>query len=83
MKQDKPDVCIETSYCVTAVAPHPEFPGIIAIGLFNGEIIVHDVRENDSLVASILDKNDLHSDEITYLKWIREPNSSKKKFFVS
>lgn len=33
---NKPDVIIETSTCVTAVACHPERPGIVAAGLYNG-----------------------------------------------
>ncbi len=36
VQTEKPDICIETSYCVSSIATHPEHPGIIAVGLFNG-----------------------------------------------
>lgn len=32
----KPDMTVETSTCVTAVACHPEKAGIVAAGLYNG-----------------------------------------------
>jgi hypothetical protein len=33
---NKPDTTIETVACISAIAAHPEFPAIIAVGLFNG-----------------------------------------------
>jgi hypothetical protein len=33
---NKPDMTVETSTCVTALASHPERPGIVAAGLYNG-----------------------------------------------
>jgi WD40 repeat protein len=33
---NKPDMTVETSTCVTAIACHPERPGIVAAGLYNG-----------------------------------------------
>ena len=33
---NKPDATIETSTCVTAIAAHPDKPGIVAAGLYNG-----------------------------------------------
>ncbi|CAF4393379.1 unnamed protein product, partial [Adineta steineri] len=45
---NKPDMTVETSTCVTTVACHPERPGIVAAGLYNGEILVWDFREQDS-----------------------------------
>ncbi len=47
-----------------------------------GEIFIYDIRQTDPFVASILDKNDVHNDEITVLKWIKDPKSNKKKFYV-
>ena len=80
---NKPDVTIDTSCCITALAPHPEYPGIIAVGFFNGEIHVYDIRQTtDPLVASITDKNEVHRDEVTCLKWIKDPKTSKKKYLV-
>lgn len=36
INQNKADFCIETSFCVTSIAAHPERPGIVAAGLYNG-----------------------------------------------
>ena len=51
--------------------------------VFSGEILVWDFREQDSLIARVLERQDLHRDSITSLQWIREPKLSKKKFIVS
>ncbi|UJR27315.1 hypothetical protein I4U23_008608 [Adineta vaga] len=75
---NKPDMTVETSTCVTAVACHPERPGIVAAG----EILVWDFREQDSLIARVLERQDLHRDSVTSLQWIREPKLSKKKFIL-
>ena len=79
----KPDICIDTTACITSVAAHPEYPAIVAIGLFSGEIFVYDIRQDDPLVASITNKQELHSDEVTNLKWIRDPKSAKRKYMVT
>ncbi|CAF2352982.1 unnamed protein product [Rotaria sp. Silwood2] len=79
---NKPDMNVETSTCVTTIACHPERPGIVAAGLYNGEILVWDFREQDSLIARILERQDLHRDSVTSLQWIREPKLSKKKFIL-
>ena len=50
---------------------------------FKGEILVYDIRQNEPLVASILDKNDFHNDEITTLRWIKDVKTSKKKYYVN
>jgi hypothetical protein len=44
---------------------------------------VWDFREQDSLIARVLERQDLHRDSVTSLQWIREPKLSKKKFIVS
>jgi len=38
----RPDFTLETDFCPTALAYHPERPTIVAAGLFNGEIRVWD-----------------------------------------
>lgn len=43
---------------------------------------VYDIRQSDPIVASVTDKNEMHRDEVTVLKWIKDPKSSKKKFLV-
>ncbi len=51
--------------------------------LIVGEILVWDFREQDSLIARVLERQDLHRDSVTSLQWIREPKLAKKKFIVS
>ena len=51
--------------------------------MFLGEILVYDIRQNEQLAASILDKNDIHNDEVTILKWIKDVKSTKKKYYVT
>ena len=41
-----------------------------------------DFREPDSLIARVLERQDLHRDSVTSLQWIREPKLAKKKFIV-
>ena len=79
---NKPDLAIETSFCISALATHPEYPSIIACGFFNGEIHVYNIREEDPLAATVTDKREMHLDEVTALKWIKDPKTSKKKFLV-
>jgi hypothetical protein len=43
---------------------------------------VYDIRQSDPLVASVTDKIELHRDEVTDLKWIKDPKSAKKKYLV-
>jgi hypothetical protein len=50
--------------------------------LIKGEIHVYDVRQTDQLVATITDKKELHRDEVTSLKWFKDPRSSKKKYLL-
>ena len=45
---------------------------------FKGEIHVYDIRQPDSLVASVIDR-----DQVTVLKWIKDPKASKKKYMVN
>ncbi len=58
---EKPDVCIETSYCISSIATHPEHPGIVAVGLFNGLSIFH----SDSRKAHFLDCIQVYESTIT------------------
>lgn len=79
---NKPDMSIETSSCISSLATHPEYPSVVAVGFFNGEIHVYNTREAESLPTSILDKREMHKDEVTCLKWIKDVKTSKKKYLV-
>jgi WD40 repeat protein len=82
MNTNKPDMSIETSSCISSLATHPEYPSVVAVGFFNGEIHVYNTREAESLPTSILDKREMHKDEVTCLKWIKDVKTSKKKYLV-
>jgi WD40 repeat protein len=64
------------------MATHPEYPSVVAVGFFNGEIQVYNLREAESLAAVITDKREMHRDEVTVLKWIKDTRTSKKKFLL-
>lgn len=82
LNPNKPDMVFETSFCISAMATHPEYPSVVAVGLFNGDIQVYNVREVEALAAVITDKREMHRDEVTVLKWMKDTRTSKKKFLV-
>ena len=41
LDKNKPDIYIETNVCISSLATHPEYPGIIAAGFFNGMLFYH------------------------------------------
>lgn len=82
LNPNKPDMVFETSFCISAMATHPEYPSVVAVGFFNGEIQVYNVREAEALAAVITDKREMHRDEVTALKWMKDTRTSKKKFLV-
>lgn len=73
---------IETACCISSLATHPEYPSVIAVGFFNGELHVYNTRETDSAPLIVTDKREMHKDEITVLKWIKDVRTSKKKYLV-
>ena len=73
----------ETNFCISAMCTHPEFPSVVAVGFFNGEIQVHNIRESESIAASITEKKEMHKDEVTSLRWIKDYKTAKKKYLVS
>ena len=72
----------DTNFCISSLATHPEYPSVVAIGFFNGEIQIYNVRESEALAAIITDKKEMHKDEITILKWVKDSRTSKKKYVV-
>ncbi len=82
LNPNKPDMVFETSFCISSLATHPEYPSVVAVGFFNGEIQVHNIRETDTLAAAVTDKREMHKDEVTSLKWIKDYRASKKKYLL-
>lgn len=72
LQPDFTTVCRETFYYLK-----------IFVFLFQGEILIWDFREQDSLIARVTERQDLHRDVVSSLQWIREAKISKKKLIVS
>jgi hypothetical protein len=44
--------------------------------------MVFDLRQSDPLVASIIEKRDVHGDEVTVVQWIKDSWTAKRKYIV-
>jgi len=69
---------IELSCCVTALAFHPEQPGLLAGGLYSGEVVVWDVNKvaegsSDATVARSAMDDAFHRDAVVAVRWVRDP----------
>lgn len=73
---------VETSCCISSLSTHPEYPSVVAVGFFNGDIHVYNTRETDTPPTTVTDKREMHKDEVTVLKWIKDAKTSKKKYLV-
>ncbi|KAG7200836.1 hypothetical protein KM043_003205 [Ampulex compressa] len=58
---------LETDACVTTISYHPVEPSILAAGLFNGDVLVWNLREDDSVTpVSVY----THGDAVSQLSWL-------------
>eukprot|EP00941_MAST-03F_sp_MAST-3F-sp1_P003542 g3542.t1 len=70
-KVDKPQLVYETSSCLTCVECHPSNPALVAVGTFNGEIMVFNIAlEDDILIASSLIDDYFHREPVSSIAWI-------------
>lgn len=83
----KPDWIINTPSSVTCINFHPKKRSIVAIGLANGSLEVHDVdkhEENSTRICNSDISEIFHTDEITSLQWcIYGVNKSIKMVLMS
>jgi WD40 repeat protein len=69
-KPEKPSFVAETSSCVLCIAFHPKIPSIVAGGMFNGEIVIWRVLDNqDPIVAASVMSEVSHQEPISQLIW--------------
>jgi WD repeat-containing protein 34 len=66
-----PAVVFETSCCVCSVAFHPEKPGVLAAGTFNGEVLVWDLnREDEQLLYRSKSDDYMHREPVCSVAWV-------------
>ncbi|XP_076241568.1 cytoplasmic dynein 2 intermediate chain 2 [Calliopsis andreniformis] len=63
---DVPQKTLETNACVTALAYHPTEPSIIVAGLFNGDVLVWNLRDNVSVTPTTVCT---HGDSVSQVYW--------------
>ena len=69
----KPKTVLDTSSYLMSVACHPEIPGIIAGGTFNGEVVIWDTAKEDSgeqqIACSAIDDY-FHREPVVSVSWV-------------
>ncbi|CAD1473974.1 unnamed protein product, partial [Heterotrigona itama] len=63
---DNPNKTLETNACVTTLAYHPTEPSIVAIGLFNGDVLVWNLRDDISVAPTTICT---HGDCVSQVYW--------------
>lgn len=63
---DSPNKTLETNACVTMLAYHPSEPSIIAAGLFNGDVLVWNLRDDVSVTPTAVCT---HGDCVSQVYW--------------
>lgn len=61
-----PKNTLETDACVTSLAFHPFEPSIIAVGLYNGDVLLWNLREGSSVTPVNVC---VHYDSVSQLSW--------------
>ncbi|KAG6795177.1 WD repeat-containing protein 34 [Apis mellifera caucasica] len=63
---DNPKKTLETNACVTTLVYHPTEPSIIAIGLFNGDVLVWNLKDDTSVAPTTICT---HGDCVSQVYW--------------
>ncbi|XP_054011783.1 cytoplasmic dynein 2 intermediate chain 2-like [Hylaeus anthracinus] len=61
-----PSKTLETNSCITSLAYHPNEPSIIAAGLFNGDVLVWNLRDDVSVTPTTVCT---HGDSVSQVYW--------------
>ncbi|KOC71025.1 WD repeat-containing protein 34 [Habropoda laboriosa] len=64
---ENPNKTLETNACVTTLAYHPTEPSIIAAGLFNGDVLVWNLRGDDGSMTPTTICT--HGDSVSQIYW--------------
>ncbi|KAJ1453219.1 WD40-repeat-containing domain protein [Pelagophyceae sp. CCMP2097] len=81
-RADKPTHLLEHNSCVTAVSCHPKRPSHVAVGSFNGEVMVYDVSETagDPLLACSAIDDYFHREPVTAVQWVADSAQAGEGF---
>lgn len=83
LEVNKPDTVLDLSCCLMCIAYHPQKPGLIVGGTFNGEVLVWDLsREDDILVATSGIGDDSHREPVSKVQWVKDPDSKSAKYKI-
>lgn len=75
-----PSKILETNACVTTLSYHPSEPSILAAGLFNGDIVLWNMRNDVSLSPMVVCT---HGDSVSQVSWKTAKNSNNVSLLVS
>eukprot|EP00501_MAST-03F_sp_TOSAG23-6_P002014 GSMAST32.ASY1.ANO1.2099.1 assembled CDS len=70
LKCGAPQLVYETSSCLTCISCHPTNPAIVAVGTFNGEVLVFNIGKDDALEASSQIDDYFHREPVSSIEWI-------------
>eukprot|EP01105_Mastigella_eilhardi_P010464 TRINITY_DN2439_c0_g1_i1.p1 TRINITY_DN2439_c0_g1~~TRINITY_DN2439_c0_g1_i1.p1 ORF type:complete len:673 (-),score=164.09 TRINITY_DN2439_c0_g1_i1:941-2959(-) len=70
--QSKPEATAETGSCVMCVAFHPTLPTVLAVGTFNGQVLLIDSAAKDDPIIASSDLNDDsgHREPVSSVAWL-------------
>lgn len=71
-----PDIIIDHSSCLMSVSFHPIIPSIVAIGSYNGELMIYDLLhpEKAFAISPVIEYS--HKEPIIDIKWMKSSSSS-------
>jgi WD repeat-containing protein 34 len=76
MKTRPPDVQYGVTSCVMSLAFHPKNPSILAAGLFNGEVRVWDMtNDEEPLIAASTVDDFMHREPVCSVTWTHNTNT--------
>ncbi|KAH3765413.1 WD repeat domain 34 [Pelomyxa schiedti] len=75
--QTKPQLVVELGSCAMCILCHPLRPSIVAVGTFNGEIVLIDVDATEDPTIGTTNLNDVnaHREPVTALCWLTSGRS--------
>jgi dynein intermediate chain 1, axonemal len=77
-----PELTLQTDDHVMSLDFHPTNPALLAVGLYDGLVLVYDVRnKNKQPIYKSSIKTKKHTDPVWQVKW--DPNTSKNLNFYS
>lgn len=77
-----PEIMYETDSGVMSLDLHPEYPYLLAVGFYNGNVAVYNVLENKTSPVYVSSaKTGKHTDPVWQVKWQKEDLDNNLNFF--